>query len=175
MAGPASAPKADPVDLYSPLSPEEIARKLKAIMDDPMKDASGRVMGNGTQYEMNLAYVRRKSLGEAGPELKANMEPFEGGGTRITGTIGLAYTARQFLIAWIGFLSIFVLIGLALLILIPDVWFIGAIFIAIPGAMMLMGIVGARGIDKGSRNKKDAAEIMAFLHREIDAVPVPEA
>lgn len=51
--------KSEDIDLYSPLPPDDIARKLKAVMDDPMTTATARVYGSGSQYDMTLRYARR--------------------------------------------------------------------------------------------------------------------
>lgn len=157
------------IDLHSPLSPEEIARKLKAIMDDPMDKAKARVVGHGSQYNMTLRYARRNVQNSMAPVLDATMEPQEGG-TRITGEIGQTTTGRLFPYIWFGFLSIFVIIGVSVAWLVPDMLLFGTFFAGIPIFMMIIGGIVFRGVGNGDEDKR---EIIAFLHRELDARPYP--
>ena len=84
---------------------DEIARKLKAVMDDPMTTATARVYGSGSQYDMTLRYARRNVQNPMAPTLEATMEP-QGEGTRITGTLGQTRSGRLFPFVWHGFLSL---------------------------------------------------------------------
>lgn len=159
--------KSEEIDLYSPLPPEEIARKLKAIMDDPMTGAKARVYGNGSQYDMTLRYARRNVQNVMAPQLDATMEP-RGGGTRISGTIGRTTAGRLFPVFWFGFLSLFVIVGIAVAWFVPDAILFGAIFAGIPILMMILGGVAFRA---GGEGEDDKAEILAFLRRELGATP----
>jgi len=156
------------VELFSPLSPEDIARKLQAIMADPMTDAQARVYGSGSQYDMTLRYARRNVQNAMAPVLDAAMEPHEGG-TRISGTLGKSAAGRLFPLFWFGFLSIFVLIGGALALFVPDALPVGAIFVGIALLMMLIGAIAIRSTGGGEKDRK---EILAFLARELDARPM---
>lgn len=160
--------KSEPIDLYSPHPPEEIARRLKAIMDDPMPDAKARVYGTGSQFDMTLRYARRDVENSMAPVLDAAMEPYEGG-TRITGTVGQTTAGRLFPYIWHGFLSIFVIIGVSIAWFVPDTWLFGAIFAGIPIFMMVIGAIAFR---VGGNGDKDRDEILAFLRRELDARPI---
>lgn len=157
-----------PVDLFSPLPPEHIARKLKAIMADPMTDARARVYGQGSQYAMRLRYARRNVQNAMAPVLDAAMEP-HGGGTRITGTLGKPAAGRLFPLVWFGFLSIFVIVGAALALFAPGALPVGAFFVGVALLMMLIGAIAIRSAGNGD---KDRREILDFLVREIDARPM---
>lgn len=158
-------PDKQTVDLYSPLSPEEIARKLKTIMDDPMESASARVFGSGSQYEMTLRYVRRNVQNPMAPQLDAAMEP-QGGGTRITGDIGRTTAGRLFPYIWFGFLSIFVIVGVSVAWFVPEALLFGVIFAGIP---ILMIVIGGIAFASAGNGDEDREQILAFLHRELDA------
>ena len=161
--------KSEPVDLFSPLSPEAIAHKLQTIMADPMKDAKARVFGSGDQYVMRLHYARRNVQNTMALELEASMEPHEGG-TRITGTLGRSMAGRMFPYIWFGFLSIFVVVGVAISALVPDTAMFGGIFAGIP---ILMMIVGGFAIRAGtSKDDEDRGEILRFVNRELQTRPV---
>lgn len=160
--------KSEAVDLFSPLSPEAIAHKLQAIMADPMEDAKARVFGSGDQYVMRLRYARRGVRNAMAPELEASMEP-HGGGTRISGTLGRSTAGRLFPYLWFGFLSIFVIVGVAISWFVPGTLMFGAIFAGIPVLMMVMGGVAMRA---GGDGCKDREEILAFLRKELDARPI---
>lgn len=158
------------VDLFSPLPPEEIARKLKAIMADPMPDARSRVFGKGSQHEMTLRYLHRNFRTNMEPVLDATMSPYAGG-TRISGTFGPPIEARYFPCAWTGFLSIFIIVGIAVAILVPGTLLFGLIFTGVPLAMMLFGLLLFRNRPSPD---EDMQRILDFLTREIDAQTVPE-
>lgn len=160
--------KSEIIDLYSPLSPEEIARKLKAIMDDPMPAAKARVYGSGSQHEMTLRHVRRNIRNDMAPALVATMEPYRNG-TRITGAIGQTTVGRLFPCIWYGFLSIFIIVGIAVAVSVPDMWLFGAIFAGVPILMMVIGTIVFRAVGDGSM---DRTEILDFLRRELDAKPI---
>ncbi|MBN8845311.1 MAG: hypothetical protein J0H88_18905 [Sphingomonadales bacterium] len=159
--------KSETIDLYSPLPPDAIARKLKAIMDDPMEDAQARVFGSGSQYDMTLRYARRNIQNTMAPQLDATMEP-EGAGTRISGTLGQTRAGRMFPFVWHGFLSLFVIVGVSVAWFAPDALLFGVIFAGIPLLMMVMGAIAFRA---GGKGETDKAEILAFLRRELDARP----
>lgn len=161
--------KSEPIDLYSPLSPEAIAQKLKTIMADPMKDAKARVFGSGDQYVMRLRYARRGVQNMMAPELEASMEP-QAGGTRITGTLGRSTAGRMFPYIWFGFLSIFVVVGVTIVWFVPGTLLFGAIFCGIPILMMVMG--GAAMKAGTAKDDEDRREIMCFLARELDTRPI---
>ena len=156
------------IDLFSPLSPEDIARKLKTIMDDPMPDAKARVFGKGSEREMTLRYLRRNVRTNIEPALDAVMEA-HGGGTRITGSFGAPPAARYFPCAFVGFLSLFVIGGGAAFLFLPGAELFGIIFAGIPLLMMIAALLAFRSQRPAS---EDLAEILAFLDREIDARPV---
>ncbi|MGN6689578.1 MAG: hypothetical protein ACTHJU_01410 [Sphingopyxis sp.] len=161
--------KSEPVDLFSPLSPEAIAHKLQTIMADPMKDAKARVFGSGDQYVMRLHYARRDVQNPMALELEASMEPHEGG-TRIAGTLGRSTAGRMFPFIWFGFLSVFVAVGVAISALVPGTLMFGAIFAGIPILMMAMGgaaIKAATNNDEGDRE-----EILRFMSRELQTRPI---
>jgi hypothetical protein len=160
--------KSEAVDLFSPLSPEAIAYKLKAIMADPMDGAKARVFGSGDQYVMRLRYARRNVQNAMAPELEASMAP-HAGGTRIIGEIGRSTAGRLFPFIWFGFLSIFVIVGAAITWFVPGTLLFGAIFAGIP---MLMMAIGGAAMRAGGDGSKDREEILAFLRRELDARPL---
>ena len=157
----------EPIELYSPLPPEDIARKLKAIMDDPMPGAKARVYGTGSQYDMVLRYARRNVQNSMAPQLDAALEP-QDGGTRITGEIGQSTAGRLFPFIWHGFLSLFVIVGVTVAWFVPEALLFGIIFAGIPLFMMVVGALAFRAAGNG---EEDKAEILAFLHRELDARP----
>jgi len=160
--------KSEGIDLYSPLPPDEIARKLKAIMDDPMTTATARVYGSGSQYDMTLRYARRNVQNPMAPTLEAAMEP-KGEGTRITGTLGLTRSGRLFPFVWHGFLSLFVIVGVTVAWFVPEALLFGVIFAGIPLFMMVVGSLAFRA--GGAKDDEDRREIMRFLSRELDARP----
>jgi hypothetical protein len=160
--------KSEAIDLHSPLSPEAIAHKLKAIMADPMDGAKARVFGSGDQYMMRLRYARRNVQNAMALELEASMEPYAGG-TRIIGTLGRSAAGRLFPYIWFGFLSIFVIVGAAIVWFVPGTLLFGAIFTGIP---MLMMVMGAAAMRVGGDGSKDREEILAFLRRELDVRPI---
>lgn len=162
--------KTEQVDLYSPLSPEAIAHRLKTIMADPMDKAQARVFGSGDQYVMRLRYARRNVQNSMAPELEASMEP-HAGGTRITGTLGRSTAGKLFPYIWFGFLSIFVIVGAVITSLVPDMLMFGAIFAGIPLLMMVMGGVAIKaGV---ANDAEDRRQIMAFVERELRTRPAP--
>lgn len=157
-----------PIDLYAPHSPEQIARKLKKIMDDPMPDAKARVFGKGSEREMQLRYRQRDAHTNMEPVLDAVMESYKGG-TRITGTFGAPPGARYFPYIWVGFLSLFVIGGVLAYIYIPGAGLFATIFAGIPLLMIFAGLAAFRAQPDPASDK---ARILAFLAEEIDARPV---
>lgn len=155
------------IDLYSPLSPEDIARKLKKIMDDPMPGAKARVYGKGNERDMRLRYRKRNMSTNIEPVLDAVMEP-HGGGTRIIGTFGALPEARYFPYVWVGFLSLFVIGGVLAFLYIPDAELFAVIFAGIPLLMIFAGLAAFRA---QADPAEDMAKILDFLAREIDARP----
>ncbi|SEH17732.1 hypothetical protein SAMN05428974_2310 [Sphingopyxis sp. YR583] len=158
----------EPIDLYAPHSPEQIARTLKRIMDDPMPDAKARVFGKGSEREMTLRYRQRNMRTNMEPTLDAVMESYQGG-TRITGTFGTPPEARYFPYMWVGFLSLFVIGGVLAFLYIPDAGLFATIFAGIPLLMIFAGLAAFRA---QSDPAEDKAKILAFLAREIDARPL---
>lgn len=159
-------PARRPVTLFSPLPPEEVARRLKVAMDSPMADAPSRVFGKGSQHEMQLRYLLREKQTGLEPVLIARMEEHDGG-TRITGDYGPPVSPRILACGCYAFLSIFVAIGL--LIMISD-WLFGLIFAGVP---LLMAYGGRRAMQQQARKVDDSWEkIAAFLSAEIEAHPV---
>lgn len=156
------------IDLFSPLSPEDIARKLQKIMDDPMPGAAARVFGKGSEREMTLRYRKRDAGTNMEPVLDAVMEP-QGGGTRITGTFGAPPGARYFPYIWVGFLSLFVIGGVLAFLYIPGAGLFATIFAGIPLLMIVAGLAAFRS---GSDSADDKAKILDFLAREIGARPI---
>lgn len=156
------------IDLFSPLSPEDIARKLQKIMDDPMPGAKARVCGKGSEREMRLRYRKRDAATNMEPVLDAVMEPHNGG-TRITGTFGKPPEARYFPYIWVGFLSLFVIGGVLAFLYIPGAGLFATIFAGIPLLMIFAGLAAFRS---GSDSADDKAKILDFLAREIGARPV---
>jgi hypothetical protein len=157
-----------PIDLYAPHSPEQIARTLKRIMDDPMPDAKARVYGMGSEREIKLRYRQRDARTNMEPVLDAVMESYKGG-TRITGTFGAPPGARYFPFIWVGFLSLFVIGGVLAYIYIPGAGLFATIFAGIPLLMIFAGLAAFRNQPPPAGDK---AKILAFLAREIDARPV---
>ncbi|MEZ5710521.1 MAG: hypothetical protein R3E02_14160 [Blastomonas sp.] len=155
------------VDLFSPLSPEAMARKLKSIMDDDMPGRDARVIGNGTQYDMTLRYARRGQFNSFAPQLKAKMKE-ERGGTRITGKLGRPAGSYVFMIFWFGFLSLFLFVGAGVgLSGGPEAWMFSAIFMGVPLFMMVIGaLIFGLGLKGG---KEDPEHILAFLEKELQA------
>ena len=158
----------EPIDLYAPHSPEQIARTLKRIMDDPMPGAKARVFGKGSEREMKLRYRRRDASTNMEPVFDAIMESYRGG-TRITGTFGAPPEARYFPYIWVGFLSLFVIGGLLAYIYIPGAGLFATIFAGIPLLMIFAGLAAFRAQPDPAEDK---AKILAFLAEEIDARPV---
>lgn len=158
----------EPVDLYAPHSPEQIARTLKRIMDDPMPRAKARVFGKGSEREMQLRYRRRDARTNMEPVLDAVMESWKGG-TRITGTFGAPPGARYFPYIWVGFLSLFVIGGVLAYLYIPGAGLFATIFAGIPLLMIFAGLAAFRAQPDPASDK---ARILAFLAEEIDARPV---
>ena len=158
----------EPIDLYAPHSPEQIAHILKRIMDDPMPNAKARVFGKGSEREMKLPYRRRNSRTNMEPVLDAGMESYNGG-TRITGTFGAPPEARYFPYAWVGFLSLFVIGGILAFIFLPGAGLFATIFSGIPLLMIFAGLAAFRA---QSDPAEDKAKILDFLAREIDARPI---
>ena len=156
------------VDLYSPHSPEQIARTLKRIMDDPMPGAKARVYGKGSERDMVLRYRQRNSRTNMEPVLDAAMESYRGG-TRITGTFGTPPGARYFPYIWVGFLSLFVIVGILVFIYVPGTGLFATIFAGIPLLMIFAGLAAFRAQPDPAEDK---AKILDFLAREIDARPV---
>lgn len=157
-----------PIDLYAPHSPEQIARTLNKIMDDPMPGAKARVFGKGSEREMKLLYRQRNSRTNMEPVLDAVMESYKGG-TRITGTFGTPPGARYFPYVWVGFLSLFVIGGILAYIYIPGAGLFATIFSGIPLLMIFAGLAAFRA---QSDPAEDKAKILAFLAEEIDARPI---
>lgn len=160
--------KTETIDLYSPLPPDAIARKLQTIMNDPMKDAQARVFGSGTQFDMTLRYARRNTENAMAPTLEAAMEP-QAGGTRITGTLGRTAVGRMFPYVWHGFLSLFVLVGVLVGWFVPGMLLFAAIFAGIPLLMMAMGALAFHAA--AGKDDEDKREILRFLNRELQTRP----
>lgn len=158
----------EPIDLYAPHSPEQIARTLKRIMDDPMPNAKARVFGKGSEREMQLRYRQRNARTNMEPVLDAVMESYRGG-TRITGTFGSPPGARYFPYIWVGFLSLFVIGGILAFLYIPGAGLFATIFAGIPLLMIFAGLAAFRAQPDPAEDK---AKILAFLAEEIDARPV---
>ena len=156
------------VDLYAPHSPEQIARTLKRIMDDPMPDAKARVYGKGSEREMTLRYRQRNSRTNMEPVLDATMESYKGG-TRITGTFGTPPGARYFPYIWVGFLSLFVIGGVLAFLYIPGAGLFATIFAGIPLLMIFTGLAAFRAQPDAAEDK---SKILAFLAEKIDARPI---
>lgn len=158
----------EPIDLYAPHSPEQIARTLKRIMDDPMPGAKARVFGKGSEREMTLRYRQRAARTNIEPVLDAVMESYRGG-TRITGTFGTPPEARYFPYVWVGFLSLFVIGGVLAYLYIPGAGLFATFFAGIPLLMIFGGLAAFRA---QPRPADDKAKILAFLAEEIDARPM---
>lgn len=159
-------PARRPVTLFSPLPPEEVARRLKVAMDAPMADAPSRVFGKGSQHEMQLRYLLREKQTGLEPVLIARMEEHDGG-TRITGDYGPPVSPRILACGCYAFLSFFIVTGL--LIMISD-WLFGLIFTAVP---LFVAYVGRQAMQQQARKVDESWEkIAAFLSAEIDAHPV---
>lgn len=156
------------IDLYSPHAPEQIARTLKRIMDDPMPGAKARVFGKGSERDMTLRYRQRNSRTNMEPVLTAVMDSYKGG-TRITGTFGAPPGARYFPYIWVGFLSLFVIGGILAFIYIPGAGLFATFFAGIPLLMIFAGLAAFRA---QPAPEEDKAKILAFLAREIDARPI---
>lgn len=161
-------PDSQPIDLYAPHSPEQIARMFKKIMDDPMPGAKARVYGKGSEREITLRYRQRNARTNMEPTLDAAMEPYKGG-TRITGTFGAPPGARYFPYIWVGFLSLFVIGGILAWIYIPGAGLFATFFAGIPLVMIFAGLAAFRTRPDPAGDK---AKILDFLAREIDARPV---
>lgn len=161
-------PDSQPIDLFAPHSPEQIARTLKRIMDDPMPGAKARVYGKGSEREMTLRYRKRNARTNMEPTLDAVMESCKGG-TRITGTFGTPPGARYFPFLWVGFLSLFVIGGIAAYLYIPGAGLFATIFAGIPLLMIFAGLAAFRAQPDPA---DDLEKILAFLAREIDARPI---
>ena len=118
------------------------------------------------EQEMQLRHLRRGKQTGLEPVLVAQMEPHEGG-TRIVGDYGPPVSPRLLTCGCYAFLSIFVAIGL--LIMISD-WLFGLIFAGVP---LLMAYGGRRAMQQQARKVDESWEkIAAFLRAEIEAHPV---
>lgn len=156
-----------PIDLYSPHAPKQIAHTLKRIMDDPMPDAKARVFGKGSEREIKLRYRQRNARTNMEPVLDAVMETYRGG-TRITGTFGTPPEARYFPYIWVGFLSLFVIGGILAYLYIPGAGLFATFFAGIPLLMIFAGLAAFRAQPPPA---DDLEKILVFLAREIDARP----
>ena len=154
------------IDLFSPLSPEAIAHKLKKIMDDDMPGKNARVLGRGTQQDMRLYYVRgRGNTGGLGKQLVATMEP-ERGGTRIKGTMKRSRSIFVFMFFWFGFLGFFMLVSSGLIFSRSDgLDLFDAMFLIVPSLMVIFGIFFFKAALTGG--KDDHVFIMDFLKAEL--------
>jgi len=102
------------------------------------------------------------------PVLDALMEPHNGG-TRITGTFGAPPGAHYFPYIWVGFLSLFVIGGVAAFLYIPGAGLFATFFAGIPLLMIFGGLAAFRAQPDAAEDK---AKILDFLALEIDARPL---
>jgi hypothetical protein len=152
--------------LHSPLDPATVATRLREVLGDRDDKPKKGVTGQGNEQEMML-FVYRSSSPPAGTKFTATMDPDEGG-TRIEGRCGVARGMECGLIVWIGFLSIFLCTGIAI-VTGGGAWEVGVPFIAISSLMMAIPLAlwwfGTRS------SKADEASILAFLAETVQARP----
>jgi hypothetical protein len=151
--------------LHSPLDPVTLAKKLRDVLGGTDAKPKAGVTGHGSEQDMMLFVYRRSFRSNRNITLTATMEP-DGTGTRIKGKIGASSGITCFMIAWFGFLSIFVVFaGIAAAQGAPfEFW--GA-FGGIPLAMMVLPALLFRmgtGIVA-----KDETTILQFLAKTVQA------
>lgn len=158
------------VTLRSPHDPITVANRLKAAVGDTLDaDTPKRVTGNGTDQSMTLWVHRPRIRNSFRTRLAATLEP-DGTGTRIAGDLGAPRFVTLFTGCWFVFVAIFTVpsMGLALFGGLPLRHTLA--FALIPIAMIVFGtllIVAGRW-----HGKRDAADILAFLEKTIDAHPI---
>ena len=151
--------------LHSPLDPVTLATKLRDVLGGEDAKPQAGVTGHGSERDMTLFVYRRSFRSNRNITLTATMEP-DGTGTRIKGKIGASSGITCFMIAWFGFLSIFVVFaGIAAAQGAPfEFW--GA-FGGIPLAMMVLpALLFRMGT---STVAKDETTILQFLAKTVQA------
>ena len=154
------------ITLRSPLDPIALATRLKSIVPATVdRDTPAGVIGRGSEQDMRLWYYRPNFRNDLQTTLTATIDA-DGSGSRITGRLGAPTGAKIFLVLWTGIVSVFLVIGLALLVS-GAPWQAGAGF---SGAALFMlaigGLIGWVGL---RHDRADAAAILDFLARTVDA------
>lgn len=155
------------VVLHSPLDPVTLATKLRDVLGERGDTPQPGVTGHGDDQQMTLFVFRR--AGESNfVRLIATIDP-EGSGSRIEGRFGVVRALECGLILWCGFLSIFLLTGIAI-IRGGGAWEVGIPFIGISSFMiafpLLLWWFGTRG------RSGDREQILKFLAGTVQACPV---
>lgn len=152
--------------LHSPLDPVAIAKRLRDVLGARKGKPKKGVTGQGNEYEMSL-FVYRYKAAPTLTKFDAVMEP-EGTGTRIDGRCRVSRTMECGLTVWIGFLSIFLFTGIAI-VRGGGAGEVGWPFIGISSVLMIVPVClwwfGSR------YSAKDEAEILAFLAETVQARP----
>ena len=157
------------IKLHSPYKPVPLARILEEEMDrdwTQKEKNKGRVFGRGTEHKIFLKVEHWGQRDDSAHSLEGEMYE-ERGGTTIDAKIGRGKKATFFIVFWFGFLSLFVLIGVAVTASgdVPFMW--TAMFTGIPLFMMAIG--GWLFGRSGKRGPEDERRILDFLEEKVKA------
>lgn len=153
--------------LRSPLAPDVLARKLKAVLGGRGREMKAvGVTGQGTDRDMMLFYFRPDVRNAFPRSLIATVEP-DGDGSRIAGRIGAPPSAAVFLGCWFGILTLFLALAGRWMIESGTPLGDGWRLIAIPLALMAFG--GWLYRRSTATAKEDEAAILAFLADTVSA------
>jgi hypothetical protein len=154
------------ITLHSPLAPVALATRLRDVLGDSSARPAAGVTGRGSEQDMRLWVYRPNLQNSFQTGLKATLDA-EGGGTRITGTLGPPASAKLFMVVWFGFLGIFVVAGGVAMLAAGASPLASAPFVGFPLGMMAFG----GGLWKlGTWNdRKDRAAILHFLADTVQA------
>ncbi|MEO0440432.1 MAG: hypothetical protein AAF067_06100 [Pseudomonadota bacterium] len=159
------------IRLYSPHAPIPLARILEEEMDrewTQKQKNKGRVFGRGTEHKIFLKVELWGQRDDSSYSLSGTMTA-ERGGTLIEGRIGRIGKARFFVVFWFAFLSLFVAVGISTWLFADAPLAFAAMFVGIPGFMMLMG--GWLFSRSAKRGPEDERRILEYLADKVDARP----
>lgn len=159
------------IRLFSPHAPVPLARILEEEMDQEWTQKQknkGRVFGQGTEHRIFLKVEHWGQRDDSAYSLKGTMTA-KRGGTMIEGRIGRIGKARFFVVFWFAFLSLFVAVGISSWLFADAPLAFAAMFVGIPGIMMVMG--GWLFGRSAKRGPEDERRILAFLTEKVDARP----